>query len=549
NMSEPVKLLISGSVGGRLDDVYKRCLRAQKKSGAKFAMLFCVGDFFGAESGPGVEVIKRYISGATKAPLTTYVVSPLPEWANALVPDPSGCEIGPNLIYLGRRGLFSGQTGLKVAYLAGTSRGEESRRFRDSELAWLAGQASDAEFPGVDLLLTCAWPAGTLTGCEDWLPMDECQAVESASKPFAHPAIARLAARLRPRYHVVACGDGSDSGLDFERLPYRNHRVGSERERHSTRFHSLAGVSSGRRCLYALQLTPLAKIDRVELLKQTPSGAGVTDCPYKDDGKDVSTVEAGPRSFFFAEASGKPGHAGQKRRSEGGGGGGEAKRRQQQAACWFCLGNPEVQRQLVVSVAKSTYLALARGPLVPQHVIALPIGHHKCLSDCPAEVLSEFSRYKRCLAQLYAASELAPVYIERNFKCFHAQLHCIPVPVASLPGLKAAFLDVADKHEPRLSLRELHPGADLADLVPPGAPYFCADLPTGERLFCPIRRDQFDTFPLSFGRDVLASHHVYDCPTRVDWRDCLQSEAEETAAAEEFKKSFAPFDFSLNCDE
>lgn len=55
--------------------------------------------------------------------------------------------------------------------------------------------------------------------------------------------------------------------------------------------------------------------------------------------------------------------------------------------CWFCLGSPEVEKHLVVSVGTSVYLALAKGGLNEQHVLILPIGHFQSLVTCSDDVL------------------------------------------------------------------------------------------------------------------------------------------------------------------
>lgn len=50
-------------------------------------------------------------------------------------------------------------------------------------------------------------------------------------------------------------------------------------------------------------------------------------------------------------------------------------------------------------------------------------------------------------------------------------------------------------------------------------------------------------FDLQFGRRVMAK--LLRLENRANWRDCGQSEAEEAADAEAFKKAFKQFDFSL----
>lgn len=55
--------------------------------------------------------------------------------------------------------------------------------------------------------------------------------------------------------------------------------------------------------------------------------------------------------------------------------------------CWFCLGSPEVEKHLVVSVGTNVYLALAKGGLTEEHILVLPIGHFQSLVTCAEDVL------------------------------------------------------------------------------------------------------------------------------------------------------------------
>ena len=45
------------------------------------------------------------------------------------------------------------------------------------------------------------------------------------------------------------------------------------------------------------------------------------------------------------------------------------------AGCWFCLATEGVRVHLIVSVGDECYVALAKGPLVPHHLLILPITH------------------------------------------------------------------------------------------------------------------------------------------------------------------------------
>ena len=50
-------------------------------------------------------------------------------------------------------------------------------------------------------------------------------------------------------------------------------------------------------------------------------------------------------------------------------------------------------------------------------------------------------------------------------------------------------------------------------------------------------------FDLQFGRRVMAK--LLRLEDRINWKDCLQSEAEEVTDADAFKKAFKEYDFSL----
>ena len=70
--------------------------------------------------------------------------------------------------------------------------------------------------------------------------------------------------------------------------------------------------------------------------------------------------------------------------------------------CWFCLGSPQVEKHLIVSIGNhvstlllsmlynpslpQSYLALPKGGLVKEHVLVLPIGHYGCAMSCPKVV-------------------------------------------------------------------------------------------------------------------------------------------------------------------
>lgn len=58
------------------------------------------------------------------------------------------------------------------------------------------------------------------------------------TEKFGSQLVSYLATKIRPRYHFSAT-----QNLFFERIPYRNHRILHEKEKHLTRFLALAKVN------------------------------------------------------------------------------------------------------------------------------------------------------------------------------------------------------------------------------------------------------------------------------------------------------------------
>ncbi|TGZ42730.1 hypothetical protein CRM22_011216 [Opisthorchis felineus] len=177
-------------------------------------------------------------------------------------------------------------------------------------------------------------------------------------------------------------------------------------------------------------------------------------------------------------------------------------RPREQAACWFCLGNPQIKKHLIVSVNTQAYLALPRGPLVSDHILILTVGHHRSWTSCPDYVRQEIEDYKTRLKRMFTNEGKAVVAFERNLKTQHYQLQ----------------------------------------ICAPGIPYFYVELPTGERLFGQIKKDRIATSDIQFGRFVLSDSRILDCADRADWRNCTDEVDKETELTLAMREKFAPYD-------
>ncbi|XP_053321529.1 CWF19-like protein 1 [Spea bombifrons] len=538
-MSEKaLRVLTCGDVYGKLDVLFNRVQTIQKKSG-QFDLLVCVGSFFGTS--PESEALwEEYKSGKKKAPIQTYILGANNQETVKYFQEVNGCELATNITYLGRKGLFTGASGLQIAYLSGIeSRSEPAPAYcftpKDVQALKLS-LASNSKFKGVDLLLTSPWP-------KDVWHFGNAPA-DVNIKQCGSASVANLAVTLKPRYHFAAL-----EGENYERLPYRNHLVLQENAQHVSRFISLASVGNPakKKYIYAFSIVPLSLMEATELVKQP---LDVTENPYRRSGKEAKNTQGSrtmeeeePAQQFFFDMNKQQG---KKRQSEGRGGHqsqGKQPRKHPQPTgpCWFCLASPEVEKHLVVSIGDHCYVALAKGGLTSDHVLILPIGHYQSMVDLSTEVVEEVDKYKAALKKFFKTKGKRYVMFERNYRSQHLQLQVVPLPLqcCTTEDIKETF--IVQAQEQNIELLEIPEHSDIKQIVQPGTPYFFVELDSGEKLFHRIKKN----FPLQFGREVLASEAILNIPTRAHWKECKSTQAEEESLAKSFRQDFEPFDFSL----
>ncbi|KAK2724388.1 hypothetical protein QYM36_001041 [Artemia franciscana] len=187
----------------------------------------------------------------------------------------------------------------------------------------------------------------------------------------------------------------------------------------------------------------------------------------------------------------------------------------------------------------AVYLALAKGFLVPEHCLILPIGHVQSERSLPSEALDEIKKYQKALLKCFEREGKCMVFYERSFKSPHMQIQCCPVPKVSATRLCEAFMDSAEDQDVRLE--KIPENSEIDQLIQPGQPYFHLQLPNGDRYLSRVQKK----FPLQFGRDVLASRSVLNVPGRSDWKNCKDTKEEEEKTAKKFREKFEAYDFTL----
>ena len=113
-----LRVLVCGDVEGKFAELYKKVAFIQKKQ-KDFDMLLCLGEFF-SENAAAVEEFKKYQSGELKVPIATFILGPLkPELDLFYLNNLDGGELAENIFHFGRSGVYTGSSGLKVAFLSG----------------------------------------------------------------------------------------------------------------------------------------------------------------------------------------------------------------------------------------------------------------------------------------------------------------------------------------------------------------------------------------------------------------------------------------------
>lgn len=91
--------------------------------------------------------------------------------------------------------------------------------------------------------------------------------------------------------------------------------------------------------------------------------------------------------------------------------------------CWFCLSSPNVESHLITSVGENCYCAIAKGPLVQDHVLILPIEHLPNTLSSPPECEMELVKFQNSLKAYFKSHKKEVVFFEWVYiKTSHANL-------------------------------------------------------------------------------------------------------------------------------
>ena len=540
--------MVIGGVSGALSSVFKKLSNLHAKNVFSFAII--VGDLFAdpmLSTAADDDDLEALLKGEIKIPLPTYFTLnsyTLPQHIMEKLESSSG-ELTPNLYFLGKRTTIKTSEGIKIVALGGKldtnvvgglSKDKYLPLYTESDAKSLFGANS------ADILITSQWPSSIRAGSKVAFNSD-------LDEPPSQQCVADLCATLKPRYHFSASTD-----IFWEREPFfhmPDEDTGDSKP--ITRFISLASYNNAtnQKWLYAFSLDPNAPLP----LTIPP---GTTASPLFGKSRKRTRLPDQEQSYSrFAKPDTH--HRSSKR----------SRPPPTPSECFFCLSNPDLATHLITSIGTDAYLTTAKGPLsttttfptlgFPAHILIIPLPHAPTLGliadpGTRASTVKEMQRYRQSLQAMVrqqSKGSLGAVTWEMS-RASGVHIHWQFLPVSTdmvKRGLVEAAFKVEAENEkyPKFTAEEAKDGeSEQSDhfrvwiwRTGDGGVEDEADIEKSLVLQLPDNQ----RFDVQFGRRVMAK--LLQLETRLDWKDCMQSQAEEIQDAEAFKKAFKEFDFSL----
>jgi hypothetical protein len=532
--------VVIGDVNGQCKTVFQKLGALHAKNNFAFAII--VGSLFGDAEAVDSADVQLLLDGKIDVPLPTYFAltkQPLPP-AVAQTLENSEDELCHNLFFLGKRSVTKTSEGIRIVALggqldpnivAGQSKDKYAPFYSETDAKILRGATT------ADILVTSDWPEDIRRRSKVEFSPD--------TQPQSQQCIADLDAVLKPRYHFSSSGN-----TFFEREPFF-HTPSDDTDGlyPITRFISLAalGNSNKQKWIYALSIDPTAS-------HPVSPPAGSTACPVTLSEKKRPAPEQREQALVYDDGShGRRSHKRHKGQSRG---------PLSASECFFCLANENIATHLITSIGDNAYLTTAKGPLptsqtagnlgFPCPILLRPFTHQPTRGSMEEEerqaTYAEMQKYRVAMNNMLKSvvdEEYGSVTWEVSKSSLpHTHWQYLPVPADLIrKGLvEAAFKALAENlHWPGFKKE------DVADGVEETSDFFRVLIwdpkndPAKQTSYV-MRFDEKIRFHSQFGREVLAKLLRLD--SRIDWRDCGQTQAEEEQDVAKFKDAFKAFDFA-----
>jgi len=410
-----------------------------------------------------------------------------------------------NFVYLGRGGVT------KIgALLVGFWK-------EGSVIPFIGNAAKDR---GVDVLLADTWPLSAVKG------------LDSTTLTYSS-ALDIVASVMHPRYLIASGNTIAHEVKPSEMLDYR--------------FVGLASFGlpiSGQRGIYAASIKVKEYVAAINAEDLAQPSTTVT--------ADDRIMVGQKRKFSQSERASESGPP------KAGG-----------PSCWFCINSPDIAEHMIVDKGRFFYLATAKGPLVPEQLLLIPIKHQPalCWQTLHSAAARELHAMLTSCASLFHHSMVMYERVFQWHRGVHTQLHLLPMTRDIAPSQGAeSFLSHLQSSSDNDNTawsgdmwktgneNENGDGSSSFEAMPLQSVAERTLRATQSRdqapfVWCAFVRDgdicwQVATAPIGSRPDmslpraaIAAALHLPPGP-HASWRDCTSSRDEETAATDKARQNW-----------
>jgi hypothetical protein len=222
--------------------------------------------------------------------------------------------------------------------------------------------------------------------------------------------------------------------------------------------------------------------------------------------------------------------------------------------CWFCLVNPKCEKHMIVAATTEIYVATARGPIVPSHMMILPVKHAPCFAACPPELRTSLQNHLAAVRKMARAGGQEVIVWERWIPMSvsaanHMQLQVVPIDNSTAGAARQALEQTAKDKLGGVKLKKLQSYDEVADHLndDPFTSYIYFEIPGDntakgraiERYMYAGTDPDGPRIPINIGR--LVACELLDCQEKVDWRQCQEDRETERDIASTLREQFKAF--------
>lgn len=196
------------------------------------------------------------------------------------------------------------------------------------------------------------------------------------------------------------------------------------------------------------------------------------------------------------------------------------------SACWFCLSNPAIRKHLIIHIGDTLYVTLAKGGLVEEHFLAIPIEHHSSTTALQPSTVDELNEVISKISTALKKDLL--IFAHRHNPSHHLHFQIILIPDS---GATDDFMLEFSKNK-GYPLEQVQ----ISNLATDAHQFICwvaKENATGPANYFNFSHEPGKYFPTSFGREMAAEH--LGVTERLDWKKSPLTEDDEKLLVEKFK--------------